>query len=89
MALGASPGQIGQMIIGEAMKLTLTGLLLGVLGALLLTRLLVTILYNVNPTNAQNFLSVSVLLMAVPLISCLVPALRAMSIAPAISLRYE
>ncbi len=89
MALGATRRQIGRLIVQEAMKLTLIGLFLGSAGAAVTIRLLIGLLFPVSPANPLTFFSVGTLLIAVAITSCLVPAFRAMNVAPAISLRNE
>ncbi len=89
MALGATRRQIGRLIVQEAMKLTLIGLFLGSAGAAVTIRLLIGLLFPVSTANPLTFFSVGTLLIAVAITSCLVPAFRAMNVAPAISLRNE
>jgi putative ABC transport system permease protein len=89
MALGANPRDVLRLILGEGLKLVLAGVLLGIIAALAMTRLLATMLYGVSVTNPVIFSSVVLLLVAVSLAACFVPARRAMRVDPIVALRYE
>jgi putative ABC transport system permease protein len=89
MALGANPRDVLRLILGEGLKLVLAGVALGIIAALAMTRLLATMLYGVSVTNPVIFSSVVVLLVAVSLAACFVPARRAMRVDPIVALRYE
>ncbi|MGB2670525.1 MAG: ABC transporter permease [Candidatus Acidiferrum sp.] len=89
MALGAHPRDVLQLILGEGLKLVLAGVVLGIIAALAMTRLLSTLIYGVQATDPLIFLSVVVLLIAVALAACFVPARRAMRVDPIVALRYE
>jgi putative ABC transport system permease protein len=89
MAIGAQAGGIFRMILGEGMKLTLTGLMLGLLGALWLGEASSGLLFGVTPTDPLTFSVVSVLLIAVAIAACYFPARRAMKIEPIVALRQE
>jgi putative ABC transport system permease protein len=89
MALGAQPADILRMVVRQGMGLTLVGVILGVLGALALTRIMSGLLFEVSPTDPAIFTSISLLLAAVALVACLVPARRATRVDPMIALRYE
>jgi ABC-type antimicrobial peptide transport system permease subunit len=77
------------MVLKNGMMLVLTGIVIGVAGALALTRFLATLLFGVTPTDTLTFVVVSVVLIAVALIACLVPARRATKVNPLEALRYE
>ena len=77
------------MIIGEGMKLSLTGLVLGLVGALLLGQIGSSLLFGVTATDPLTFAAVSVLLTAVALAACYFPARRAMKVEPLMALRQE
>jgi len=89
VALGADPSSMYKMIVGQAMRLAVVGIVLGVAGAYGLTRLMATMLFNVKPTDPIVFTSVAVLLGAVALLASYVPARRAVRVDPAVTLRYE
>jgi ABC-type antimicrobial peptide transport system permease subunit len=89
MALGANPRDVLRLILGEGLKLVLAGVALGIIAALAMTRLLTTLLYGVSVTNPVIFLSVVLILVAVSLAACFVPARRAMRVDPIVALRYE
>ena len=87
MALGAQVGDIFRMIIGEGLALALTGLGLGLVGALWLGRAASSFLFGVSATDPLTFASVSLLLTAVAAAACYVPARRAMKVEPMLALR--
>lgn len=89
MAVGASAGEIFRMIIGEGLKLSLTGLALGLAGALWLGRAGSSLLFGVTATDPLTFITVSLLLTAVAIAACYFPARRAMKIEPIAALRQE
>jgi putative ABC transport system permease protein len=89
MAVGAQTGQIFRMILGEGLKLTLTGLILGLFGALWLGRAGSSLLFGVTPTDPLTFIVMSLLLIAVAVAACCFPARRAMKIEPMMALRQE
>jgi predicted permease len=89
MALGALPRQVLGVVIGRGMLLAGIGAVIGLAGALSLTRLLVHQLYGVQPTDALTFGGVTALLLLVALAACFVPARRATKVDPVVALRYE
>ena len=89
MAVGAGAGEIFRMILGEGLKLSLTGLTLGLVGALWLGRAGSSLLFGVTSTDPLTFIVVSLLLIAVAIAACCFPARRAMKIEPIVALRQE
>ncbi|HEU5453172.1 MAG TPA: ABC transporter permease [Terriglobales bacterium] len=89
MALGAAPGAVSRMVVGEGMRLALIGVVLGVAGALALTRAISGFLYGVKAWDPVAFSSVSALLAIVALAATYLPARRATLVDPVIALRNE
>jgi predicted permease len=89
MALGAQPGDILRAAVGEGMRLVAVGLGAGLIGALILTRFLRSMLYAVTPSDPLTFAALSALLAAVALLACFIPARRATRVDPLVALRDE
>jgi len=89
LALGARLGDELRRVVFEGMKPTLLGVAIGIAGALVLGRLLSSLIYEVQPTDPLTFLAVSVLLAAIALCASIIPAYRATRVDPTVALRYE
>jgi putative ABC transport system permease protein len=89
MALGATPANVLRLVLAEWAILVLAGLAAGVPSALALTRFLSGFLYGVKPADPLTFITVPLILAAVALLACCVPARRATQVDPMIALRYE
>jgi putative ABC transport system permease protein len=89
MALGARPNDTLKLIVGQGLTLAVIGVTIGVGAALLLTRLLSTLLFNISPTDPLTFGVIAGLLMCVALVACYIPARRATTVDPVHALRCE
>ena len=89
IALGALPRHVLGVVIGRGMLFAGLGAIVGLAGALALTRLLASQLYGVKPTDPLTFTAVSVILTSVAVLASYIPARRAMRVDPMVALRYE
>jgi putative ABC transport system permease protein len=89
MALGAHAGDVVKMVARQGLAVTLAGVFLGLLGAFGLTRLLSSVLYEVNPVEPVTYAGFAIFLVAVSLLAAYLPARRATRVDPAIVLREE
>jgi putative ABC transport system permease protein len=89
IALGAQAGDVLRLVLGQGMRLVLAGIVIGVLVSLALTRVLMSLLYEVRPTDPLTFVAVCLLLAAIALLACWLPAHRATRIHPMEALRCE
>jgi putative ABC transport system permease protein len=89
LTLGASPGDLLQLVIGKAMLMVMAGLALGAVAALALTRVLASLLYDTSPTDRMMWGAAAALLLAVALLACYFPAWRVAKAAPLTTLRDQ
>jgi len=89
MALGAQRSDVLRVIVGHAARLALLGLGIGVVAAMVVTRWMSSILFEVKPTDRPTFVAVAVVLGSVAILASYVPARRAMRVDPMVALRYE
>ena len=89
MALGAQGGDIVRMVVRQGMILAVVGVVAGVAAALLLTRVMSSMLYGVSASDPVTFAAISLALAAVAFLACYLPARRAARVDPMVALRYE
>jgi predicted permease len=89
LALGAQKFDVLRMVLKDGARMTLAGILIGLVGAMALTRLMGTMLYGVRPTDPLTFVSVAAVLGAIAMLACYVPARRAMKVDPMEALRHQ
>ena len=89
VALGATPRSLLALVVGQGMMLALVGVVAGVAGAAILTRVMATVLYEVRTTDPATFGAVILVLLATAFLASWLPARRALRIDPVEALRYD
>jgi ABC-type antimicrobial peptide transport system permease subunit len=89
MALGAERGNVLHLVLGDAGKMVLLGVGIGLTAVFGLTRWMASMLFGVSPTDAMTLAGVTLVLVAVSMFACYLPARRATRVDPIIALRYE
>jgi putative ABC transport system permease protein len=89
IALGAKPRDIRKLVVGQGLALIAIGVALGLIAAVALKRVMVGLVYEVSGADPWTFAAITLLLTAVALVACWIPARRAMKVDPIIALRHE
>lgn len=89
IALGARSWDVLKMVLGQGAALTITGICIGLVSSYAMTKMLNKLLFEVAATDSLTYLSVSLLILLVSLLSCFLPARRAMKVDPMVALRHE
>jgi putative ABC transport system permease protein len=89
VALGARSRDIAGLVLGHGVKLAMIGTVIGAIAAFALTRLMSALLFGVTASDPTTFVVVIVMLPAIAMLACYLPARRAMKIDPLVALRYE
>jgi ABC-type antimicrobial peptide transport system permease subunit len=89
LALGATPGQVGRLVLGQGLMLAGAGVLLGIAGAFAATRLLEGLLFSISATDPGVYSALAAVILVVAALASLVPARRAMRVDPMTALRAE
>jgi len=89
MALGARPGSIFNLVVGHGMRLTLAGLIAGIMAAFALTRAMSTMLVGVKPTDPLTFVTMAAAFLVIAILAAWLPARRAANLDPTVALREE
>jgi ABC-type antimicrobial peptide transport system permease subunit len=89
MAFGADKGDVLRLVVGQGLRLTAAGVVIGLAGAWALARFLTSFLFGVRPTDFATYVVVSLALASVSLLACYIPARRATKVDPMVALRHE
>jgi putative ABC transport system permease protein len=89
IALGAQPGRVLRLVVGEGMKIGLIGIGIGLVGAAVAAKALSTLVYGVPVRDPATFAGVALALVTIALAACFIPARRAAKVDPMVALRYE
>jgi len=89
MALGAQRADVLKLTIGQGLKLVVTGVAFGLAAAVIMTRLMSSLLFGVSATDPMTFVTISFVLVSVAVLASYIPALRATRVDPMFALRYQ
>jgi putative ABC transport system permease protein len=89
IALGAQPGDVLKMIVGQGLKLAIAGVSIGLAAALAVTRVLESLLFSTSATDPVTFIAIPLILTGVAFLASFIPARRATKVDPIVALRYE
>jgi putative ABC transport system permease protein len=89
MALGAQPGGVLRWIVSRGMLVALAGIAIGLVSAFAMSRVLSSLLFDIQPRDVTTFITVAAMLAVVAFVACLVPATRAARMDPLVALRDE
>jgi predicted permease len=89
VALGATPGQVARLVMREGLRMTAAGIGIGVTAALLLSRFMESVLYQVKPGDPLTYMAVAAMLVIVAVVATLIPARRATAVDPLVALRAD
>jgi ABC-type antimicrobial peptide transport system permease subunit len=89
LALGARRADILRLVMERGLRLTLTGISIGIVASVALTRLMKSLLYSVSATDPMTFMTIALLLGGVALLACWIPSRRATRVDPLLALRHE
>jgi ABC-type antimicrobial peptide transport system permease subunit len=89
IALGATSGNVLRMVLGQGMRTIVIGVAIGIAGSFALTKTVSSLLFGVTATDPITFVGVTLLLIAVALVACYIPARRATKVDPMEALRSE
>jgi putative ABC transport system permease protein len=89
MSLGAMPGEILRLVLRDGLAPAVTGAMVGLLASWGLTKLITTLLFGVTALDPFTYVAATLLLLAVAMLACYLPARRATRVSPVVALRYE
>jgi ABC-type antimicrobial peptide transport system permease subunit len=89
VAIGARPGDVFRLVIGQGLRVTLVGIAIGLALSAMAARLLASLLYGVSPTDAATWAAAVAVWLAVALLACWLPARRAARVEPVVALRQD
>jgi putative ABC transport system permease protein len=89
MALGATPGSVFSLVVGQGLRLSAAGIVVGGVTAMALTRAMSSMLVGVTPQDPATFSTIAALFLAIAAVACWAPARRAAALAPVTALREE